>query len=105
MRANTYRTWRKRCTPTSEESRNDLLTSWCQTMKQKGGQGIVAVLDALLLPPRTPSVQAQYETTLNYIFGTICTEWITQPMWQMAGPSVPAQWSLPARRWSTNGSS
>ncbi len=53
--------------PDDEESRNDLLTSWCQTMKQKGGQGIVAVLDTLLLPPRTPSVQAQYETTLNYI--------------------------------------
>ena len=36
-------------------------------MKQKGGQGIFSVLDTLLLPPQTPSVQAQYETTLNYI--------------------------------------
>ncbi len=40
------------CHPDDEESRNDLLTSWCQTMKQKGGQGIVAVLDTLLLPPQ-----------------------------------------------------
>ena len=91
--------------PDDEESRNDLLPSWCQTMKQKGGQGIVAVLDTLLLPPRTPSVQAQYETTLNYIRNNLHRMDYPTYVRQMAGPSVPAQWSSPARRWSTNGSS
>jgi len=53
--------------PGDEELRNELLTSWCHTMKQKGGQGIVAVLATLSLPPRKPGVKAQYETTLNYL--------------------------------------
>jgi len=53
--------------PDDEEVRNELLTTWCHTMKQDGGRGITAVLETLSLPARKPGVKAQYETTLNYI--------------------------------------
>jgi hypothetical protein len=53
--------------PDDEQLRKELLTSWCHTMKQEGGAGITAVLEALPLPPRRQAVKAQYETTLNYI--------------------------------------
>lgn len=53
--------------PQDADLREDELTSWCHTMKQKGGAGIVALLETLTLPPRKTSVKAQYETTLNYL--------------------------------------
>jgi len=53
--------------PDDEELRKALWTSWCHTMKQAGGDGIVAVLETLSLPARKPGLKAQYETTLNYL--------------------------------------
>ena len=53
--------------PDDEEKREPLLASWCHTMKEKGGAGILAVLEGLPLPPRKPTVKSQHETTMNYI--------------------------------------
>ncbi len=53
--------------PDDEDERAPLLASWCHTMKEQGGTGIVAVREALSWPPRKPSVKAPYETTRNYL--------------------------------------
>jgi hypothetical protein len=53
--------------PDTEDEREALLASWCRTMKEKGGAGIVKVLEQLSLPPRKPTVKTQHETTLNYL--------------------------------------
>ena len=53
--------------PDDKEKREPLLASWCHTMKEKGGVGIVSLLEGIPLPPRKPNVQVQYETTLNYL--------------------------------------
>jgi hypothetical protein len=53
--------------PSDEDKKKDVLASWCHTMKHEGGNRIVAVLEALSLPPRKTTVKAQYQTTLNYL--------------------------------------
>lgn len=53
--------------PADEALRQQTLTAWCQTMKHQGGQGIVAELEKLVLPPRQPAVRTQYETTVHYL--------------------------------------
>jgi hypothetical protein len=42
--------------PDSEEQREPLLASWCHTMKEKGGGGIVSLLEGLSLPTRKTGV-------------------------------------------------
>ena len=53
--------------PADEAARQELLTTWCHTMKHEGGQRIVAELATLALPSRKPSLRAQYEETLGYL--------------------------------------
>ncbi len=53
--------------PTDEETRQQLLTSWCHTMKHEGGRRIVEELEKMPLPIRKAAAQAQYEETLGYL--------------------------------------
>jgi hypothetical protein len=52
--------------PSDEERRQELVTSWCHTMKHEGGCRIVEELEKLQLPNK-PTVKAQYEETLAYL--------------------------------------
>jgi hypothetical protein len=52
--------------PTDEEQRQELMTSWCHTMKHQGGSRIVAELQQDPLP-RKPTVRAQHAETLGYL--------------------------------------
>lgn len=52
--------------PTDEGQRQELVTSWCHTMKHEGGVAIVEVLESVSLPER-PAVQAQHEETVGYL--------------------------------------
>jgi len=51
--------------PGDEEQRDELLTSWCHTMKHEGGTRIVEDLEKFSLPDR-PMVRTQYKETLGY---------------------------------------
>jgi hypothetical protein len=48
-----------------ENQRQELMQSWCHTMKHEGGRRIVEVLEKLPLPKK-PTVQAQYLETVGY---------------------------------------
>jgi len=52
--------------PNDEEKREELVTSWCHTMKHEGGRRIVEVLGALPLP-RKKAVQEKHAEVLNYL--------------------------------------
>ena len=52
--------------PSDEERRQELMTSWCHTMKHEGGQSIVDALERFPWPAK-PTVQAQQEETLGYL--------------------------------------
>lgn len=52
--------------PDDEAKRNALVTSWCHTMKHKGGQAIVNVLRAYALP-RKKAVQEKHAEVVNYL--------------------------------------
>ena len=52
--------------PSDEDRREELVTSWCHTLKHEGGRRMVEVLEQLDLPNR-PAVQAQYLETLGYL--------------------------------------
>jgi hypothetical protein len=52
--------------PSEEELRQELVTSWCHTMKHEGGRRIVEELEDLQLPGK-PTVQAQHEETVGYL--------------------------------------
>ena len=49
---------------TDEGQRQELVTSWCHTMKHEGGVAIVEVLESVSLPER-PALQAQHEETVG----------------------------------------
>jgi hypothetical protein len=57
------RLWHPRDEPQAEE----LGERWCQTMKQEGGAGIIAVLEGLVVPPRRRELQEKLTETLNYL--------------------------------------
>ena len=57
----------KALTPPDEAALEQTLAGWCHTLKHHGGQGIVAALEKLRLPPRKPAVREQYDTTINYL--------------------------------------
>jgi hypothetical protein len=57
----------KALSPQDEAAMEQRLTGWCHTMKHHGGQGVVAELEQLSLPPRKPAVREQYDTTINYL--------------------------------------
>lgn len=52
--------------PADEAPRQELMTSWCRTMKHEGGRSIVAQLEQIVLPDKA-SVRMQYEETLGYL--------------------------------------
>jgi hypothetical protein len=52
--------------PSDEAQRQDLVTSWCHTMKHEGGCRIVEELEKLQLPDK-PAVQLQHEETFGYL--------------------------------------
>jgi len=52
--------------PSEEEERQDLLTTWCHTMKHEGGCRIVEELAKVRLPDKA-MVQAQYAETIGYL--------------------------------------
>jgi hypothetical protein len=52
--------------PSDEAQRQELVTSWCHTMKHDGGRRIVERLENLPLPDR-PAVRMQSEETLGYL--------------------------------------
>jgi len=52
--------------PADEEPRQELMTSWCHTMKHEGGSSIVARLEQFTLPKKA-NVRTQYEETLGYL--------------------------------------
>jgi hypothetical protein len=52
--------------PSDEERRQELVTSWCHTMKHEGGRRLVAELENLQLPDK-PALQAQHQETLGYL--------------------------------------
>jgi hypothetical protein len=41
--------------------------TWCRTMKQQGGDGILAVLEQLAVPPRQPALRDKLDETVNYV--------------------------------------
>lgn len=52
--------------PSAEEQREELITTWCHTLKHEGGCRLVEDLEAL--PPfDTATARAQYEETLGYV--------------------------------------
>jgi hypothetical protein len=53
--------------PADESARQELLTSWCHTMKHEGGPRIVAELERLPPPQGQPAACAQQDETLNYL--------------------------------------
>lgn len=52
--------------PDDEEKREDLVTSWCHTMKHEGGRRILEVVRALPLP-RKKAVQEKHAEVVNYL--------------------------------------
>jgi len=52
--------------PDDEQTRQRLLEQWCQTMKHKGGQEIIAELEQFSLPVRRPALREKYNETLTY---------------------------------------
>jgi hypothetical protein len=52
--------------PSDEERRQELMTSWCHTMKHEGGARIVEELAKLQCADK-PAVRAQHEETLGYL--------------------------------------
>jgi hypothetical protein len=53
--------------PRDEATATEQGVSWCRTMKQQGGVGILAVLEQLEPPPRQPAVRAKLTETMNYV--------------------------------------
>jgi hypothetical protein len=51
--------------PEDEDKRQELVTSWCHTMKHEGGRRIIEVLHAYPLPPRKV-VQDKYAEVVRY---------------------------------------
>lgn len=52
--------------PDDEDKREELLTSWCHTMKHEGGQRIIEVLRAYPLP-RKKAVKAKHAEVVTYL--------------------------------------
>lgn len=52
--------------PADEELRQQLMTTWCHTMKHEGGGSMVATLEKLPLPDKA-NVRMQSEETLGYL--------------------------------------
>jgi hypothetical protein len=52
--------------PAEEEPRQELMTSWCHTMKHEGGHRIVAKLEEFSITNKA-TVRMQYEETLGYL--------------------------------------
>ena len=52
--------------PDDEDKREELVTSWCHTMKHEGGQRIIEVLRAYPLP-RKKAVKAKHEEVVTYL--------------------------------------
>jgi hypothetical protein len=52
--------------PNDEEQRQELVKSWCHTLKHEGGVRLVEELEKLQLP-NSAAVKAQYEETLGYL--------------------------------------
>jgi hypothetical protein len=53
--------------PTDEARAQALTQEWGHTMKARGGEGIIAELEELPLPPRKPAVAAKHADVLNYL--------------------------------------
>jgi hypothetical protein len=51
---------------TDEAARQQLMTSWCHTMKHAGGSSLVAELAQLRLPTKA-TIRAQYQETFGYL--------------------------------------
>jgi hypothetical protein len=53
--------------PRDEEQARALAAQWCHTMKREGGQGLLTVLEALVVPPRRVDLRAKLQETLTYM--------------------------------------
>jgi hypothetical protein len=51
--------------PSDEETRQQVVAQWCQTLKREGGTRILEILQALPTP-RKPAAREKYAETLNY---------------------------------------
>src|SRR5260370_29412925 len=56
--------------PDDEAQRQQLVTSWCHTMKHEGGQRIIAVLQAYPLP-RKKAVQEKHAEVVSYFANNV----------------------------------
>jgi hypothetical protein len=53
--------------PGDQDQAEKLGAAWCHTMKHEGGDGIIAVLEKLVVPPRRVELRGKLEETLNYL--------------------------------------
>jgi hypothetical protein len=56
--------------PEDEERRQELVASWCHTMKHEGGQRLIEILRAYQLP-RKKTVQEKHAEILNYMTNNV----------------------------------
>jgi hypothetical protein len=72
--------------PGDEETRKQQVQQWCQVMKHEGGAAILAVLEALVLPPRKPALAAKHAEVLGYFRNNVHR--MDYPRYQAQGWSI-----------------